>query len=119
MNLTHRLKDTEAITKIDFVAMLLEQVLHHHVMGSATHDANVTLLAKRQNFVVVGDKFCGLAGVTKTGQTVCGDAGSIVLQDGNNGRHVKFLVDAQGETQIFAKLANIAHATGFTLLHGG
>jgi hypothetical protein len=57
-------------------------------MGSAPHDANVTLLAKRQDLVGVGNILGCLAGIAKTGQTICSNAGNIVFQDSNNGGHV-------------------------------
>jgi len=87
MELAYGFEDMETVREINFVGMLLQQILHHQMMRRATDYTDVVMIGKGDNFFVVADKFSCLAGITKTGQAVCGNARLSIFYYGNNSRH--------------------------------
>ena len=79
MNLPHGFENPEAVGKIDFSGVFFEQVTHHQVMGGTADNADVGVVCKRKNLIVIGDIVGRLPGIAKTGQTVGCDTGDIVF----------------------------------------
>lgn len=87
MDLPHRFENAEAIREIDFVGMLLNQIVHYQVMGGTADNTDMVVVRKLNYFLVIGDILSRLPGVAKTGQTIGRDAGDVIFYYGNNGRH--------------------------------